>query len=159
MYTGSIFRKWDLHVHTPASFENQYRFDTGESEQYGDEIWEKYISKLEEIKDICAICVTDYFSLDGYKITQEYRARGRLNNFTLLLPNIEFRLDKFVGKDNRSINYHVIFSNELSAELIEKEFLEDVKFEITGGEKRRLDRKNITEFGKMIKALAPGRET
>ncbi len=60
MYTGSIFRKWDLHVHSPASFENQYHFDTGESEQYGGDIWEKYISKLEEIKDICAICVTDW---------------------------------------------------------------------------------------------------
>ncbi len=152
MYTGSIFRKWDLHVHSPASFENQYRFDTGESEQYGGDIWEKYISKLEEIEDICAICVTDYFSLDGYKKTLKYSAKGRLENFTLILPNIEFRIDKFVGKDNRSINYHVIFSNELSTELIEKEFLEDVKFEIAGGEKRRLNRKNITDFGKTTKA-------
>lgn len=69
-----------------------------------------------------------------------------------IFPNIEFRIDKFVGKDNRSINYHVIFSDKLSTELIEKEFLEDVKFEIAGGEKRKLNRKNITEFGKKLKA-------
>ena len=99
MYTGSIFRKWDLHVHTPSPFEHQYRFDIGENEKFVNDIWEKYISKLEHITEICALGITDYFNIDGYKKVYEYKNAKRLQNISLILPNIEFRLDKFVGNE------------------------------------------------------------
>jgi hypothetical protein len=47
----------------------------------------------------------------------------------------------------------VIFSDDVGAERIEKQFLEDLHFEITHDEKRRLDRSNIIEFGKTVKGL------
>ena len=150
MYHGSVFRKWDLHVHTPESFENLYSIKTGEKSQYGDNIWDKYIDALESLDDIQAVGITDYFCIDGYRKALEYRAKGRLQNIELILPNIEFRLDKFV-KESRSINYHVIFSNDLSADDIQHDFLDQLKFEAAGGSKQWLTRHNIEEFGKSIK--------
>ena len=62
---GSIWRKWDLHVHTPASYVNSFND------------WDSYIKKLNEVtkrKDIKVLGLTDYFSIDGYeKITTKYQ--------------------------------------------------------------------------------------
>jgi len=59
---GSEWRKWDLHVHTPASvLNNQFE---GASE---DEKWEKYLYKLDSLEGISVLGLTDYFSIDGYK--------------------------------------------------------------------------------------------
>lgn len=154
MNRGSIFRRWDLHVHTPASFENNYRLSSAESAGYRGDIWEKYVSKLEEVTGVCGLGLTDYFTIDGYKKVLEFRSKGRLANIDLILPNVEFRLSKFVG--DKSVNYHVIFSNELEPEVIEREFLEDLKFEVPGGEKKRLDKRNIEAFGKAIKNTQAG---
>ncbi|MGH7851271.1 MAG: hypothetical protein ACREOP_13320, partial [Thermodesulfobacteriota bacterium] len=56
---GSIFRKWDLHIHTPSSFENNLGW-SGDKEKYNEDIWEKYIDELEKIKDMSVIGITDY---------------------------------------------------------------------------------------------------
>ena len=99
MSAGSIMRKWDLHVHTPASYENQFSFYGGEdAKAYGNDIWEKYVSELEKVQSISVIGINDYFTIDGYKKLLEYKKKGRLRNFDLILPSIEFRLDKFVKK-------------------------------------------------------------
>ncbi|RUM33199.1 MAG: hypothetical protein DSY33_05190 [Archaeoglobus sp.] len=92
MNVGSIWRKWDLHVHTPASYQHNFGFsDNEESEKYNGNIWDKYIDELEKIQDVAVIGITDYFSIEGYKKVLEYRQNGRLQNLDLILPNIEFR--------------------------------------------------------------------
>ncbi len=42
---GSVWRKWDLHVHTPVSIENHY---SGSSD---DEKWKNFIDDLELLPD------------------------------------------------------------------------------------------------------------
>jgi len=63
---GSEWRKWDFQVHTPASHLNN---------QFGSD-WDIYVQCLFRAairEDIAVICLTDYFTIDGYKkITQEY---------------------------------------------------------------------------------------
>src|SRR5437868_4926099 len=96
---GSEWKKWDLHVHTPASVLNN---------GFGSD-WDTYVKNLFTIlitKGISAVGITDYFTIDGYKkLTEEYlenrqklatlftpsdiEAIGRI----LVLPNIEFRAD------------------------------------------------------------------
>ena len=50
--TGSQWHKWDLHIHTPDSFINYYSFENeGERKKYHGQIWEKFIDKLENIKE------------------------------------------------------------------------------------------------------------
>ena len=47
-------------------------------------------------------------------------------NIELILPVIELRIDKFanVSKDEplKRVNFHVIFSNELTPEIIQEQF-------------------------------------
>jgi hypothetical protein len=150
MNRGSVWRKWDLHIHTPASFHHDFRSLNGEKkEQYQGDIWGKYISELEKVSDISVIGITDYFSIEGYKKVLEYKGKGRLQNFDLILPNIEFRLDRFVG--NRKLNYHIIFSDEIDVGIIEKEFLEELHIKMPSGEERKLTKENVKEIGKILK--------
>ncbi|MHA2232399.1 MAG: TrlF family ATPase, partial [Candidatus Hodarchaeales archaeon] len=151
---GSGWRKWDLHVHTPASFQHSFKMPSGEPLQLTEEErWDYYIEKLEEIQDIVVIGITDYFSLDGYNKVLEYKKNGRLHNFELILPNIELRLDTLVPsrkKTTKKINYHVIFSNEISPERIQKDFLERIEFDFLS-DKKVLTRANIEEVGRHLK--------
>lgn len=150
MGAGATFNKWDLHIHTPLSYENQYEFiSTEERGKYDGDIFEKYITELEKIDDISCIGITDYFSIEGYKEILEAKSAGRLNNFQLVLPNIEFRLDTFVG--GKRLNYHVIFSEDLNPDIIESQFLNELQIEKPGGEKIRLSHDNIETIGATLK--------
>jgi predicted metal-dependent phosphoesterase TrpH len=65
---GSEWRKWDLHVHSPASgLNNQFPKLPG-----GDPDWESYVKKLEGLTDVAVLGITDYFSIDGYRKLQAY---------------------------------------------------------------------------------------
>ncbi|OYT33281.1 hypothetical protein B6U96_16480 [Archaeoglobales archaeon ex4484_92] len=156
MNKGSVWRKWDLHVHTPASFQHNFKFSSDvERGKYNGNIWDKYIDELEKIQDVAVIGITDYFSIEGYKKVLEYRQKGRLRNFDLILPNIEFRLDKFISsrkdEEPKRLNFHVIFSNEIEPEKIEKEFLEELHIKTPFGEERKLTKENIEEIGRILK--------
>jgi hypothetical protein len=112
---GSVWRKWDLHVHTPDSLINNYSGD-----------WEKFIREIEQLPpEFKVIGVNDYIFLDGYKRILAERAKGRLANIELFLPVIELRLDKFGGSPGHlnRVNYHIIFSPDLGSDLIEQQFL------------------------------------
>ena len=118
---GSEWRKWDLHVHTPLSIEQEYGGNTPEN-------WERFISDLERLpSEIKVIGINDYIFIDGYKKVLDEKRKGRLPNIELILPIIELRIDKFanVSEDDplKRINFHIIFSNELTSEQIESQFL------------------------------------
>jgi len=154
---GSEWRRWDLHIHSPLSgLNNQYPKNSD-----GSPDWNRFVDELEKIEGVSVIGITDYFFMDGYKKVQEYKAQGKLNNFDLILPNIELRLDTFVVKDkSKDINFHVIFSNQLENELIEKEFIEALDIQVSGSVsglegKRQLNKKTILDIGKLIKKQNP----
>lgn len=165
---GSQWQKWDLHVHTPASFESHYsnsrdngKHETGlESEFVFDnednQLWKRYINELEDIEDISVIGITDYFNIRGYKIVHEHQTKGRLDNFDLIVPNIEFRLDNVVTsrKDSgrtKRINFHVVFNSELDPEVIEEEFLHQLKIPRDNGKGLALTRRNLEKIGQEAK--------
>lgn len=125
---GSEWIKCDLHVHTPYSIENHY--GDGRLE----DTWEKFISDLENLpKEFKIIGINDYLFIDGYIKVQEYKNEGRLSNIDLLLPVIELRIDKFgtISADNpfKRVNFHIIFSNELTPALIKGQFLDAINSE------------------------------
>ena len=157
---GSEWRRWDLHIHTPASYLNN---------NFGDD-WDNYVQTLFRTvisKDIHAIALTDYFSIDGYtKVKEEYLDdSAKLQSlFTedeieridsiLVLPNIEFRLKTFVGSN--SVNFHVLFSDDVPLNDITDHFLHDLKFVYQGDPqradyKRRLKISELIEFGARLK--------
>lgn len=157
---GSEWRKWDLHVHTPESaLNNGFGAD-----------WDEYVKQLFTkalTHDIATIGITDYFTIEGYKkLKNEYlnnNAKLKELEFSddqierihqiLILPNIEFRLDKLV-QDNR-VNYHVIFSDDVSIADIEENFLQQLKMIVEGNpqqaaERRALTKNNLTSLGERL---------
>lgn len=116
---GSTWNKWDLHVHTPDSLVNNYKSNGT------DDTWESYIKDLETLpSEIKVLGINDYLFIDGYKKVLEYKNNGRLKNIDLILPVLEFRLARFGGNELfKRINYHVIFSNEISPDIIQSQFL------------------------------------
>lgn len=153
---GSEWNIWDLHVHTPDSIFHRYGND--------DDVWEKYISDLENLPShFKVIGVNDYFFLDGYKrLLKEQRENNRLKN-VLLLPVLEFRIEKFAGvefKNIKRINFHVIFSPELPIETIESQFLNTLHQSYTleaDGKSwtRAITKESVEELGKLIKQGVP----
>ena len=159
---GSEWRKWDLHVHTPESaLNNGFRTD-----------WDEYVKQLFTRAlehSIAAIGITDYFTIEGYKkLKTEYlNNNDKLKTLEfsdeqieqiheiLILPNIEFRLDKLV-QDNR-VNFHIIFSDEVSIANIEENFLQQLKIIYEGnpqetGERRALTKNNLIALGTKLQA-------
>lgn len=158
---GSRWRKWDLHVHTPFSYlSNQFDNDF---DKYVKQLFKKALEK-----NIAAIGITDYFTIEGYKkLKNEYLdkheklkelgfSKEEINNIKniLILPNIEFRLNKLVVRNR--INFHVIFSDKVSINDIEENFLREIKFVYEGApqnedEKRPLTISNLEDLGRKLK--------
>lgn len=120
---GSEWRKWDLHVHSPASVLNNARF-VGATDE---EKWNNYYSKLRSIKDFSVIGIADYFSVEGFK---KVVADANLTNFDLILPNVELRILPATGTD-RPINLHIIFNPVVVADLDSK-FFSSLEFSYSG---------------------------
>lgn len=166
---GSIWRKWDFHVHTPYSIlNNNYGFnpfEIGEDELEAsfDNFFKRLFTEAVE-NNIAAIGITDYFMIEGYKRIKEYLSspekmkacfpdaelRSKVESI-YVFPNIELRLDTFVGKGSSSVNYHVMFSDAVSERAIEQNFLHQLQFKHDAGGEKSLTLENIIEFGKTIK--------
>ena len=157
---GSEWRRWDLQIHTPFSYLNN---------QFGDD-FDNYIKSVfkEALEnDISVIGITDYFCIEGYKkLKNEYFNFKKLKELSfsdkeikkilniLILPNVEFRLNKLVGCNR--INFHVIFSDNVSIKDIEESFLHELDFVYEGNpqdedEKQKLKISNLKSLGKKLK--------
>ena len=125
---GSLWRKWDLHVHTPKSIIQNYGGDTPEA-------WEKFIKDLENLpSEYKALGINDYIFIKGYKKVLDYKNSGRLANIDLILPVVELRIDKFASIGDelwRKVNFHIIFSNQVTPDEIEAQFLAAIQHSIS----------------------------
>ena len=156
---GSEWRKWDLHVHTPFSI--YQRFGNNDPAT-----WEKYITDLENLpEDFAVIGVNDYLFLEGYeKLKLEQQSNSRLTNLKLL-PVVEFRIEKFAGinfEQLKRINLHVIFSDELTIETIQSQFLNTLEqsYYLESGDPwtRAITPQSVEELGRQIKSTIPASE-
>lgn len=122
---GSIWRKWDLHVHTPASVLYNNFEGTDEAEK-----WDRYLQKLGSLRGISVLGLTDYFSIDGYKKVLAYLHDNpdNLKNIDLFLSNVELRILP-VTNESGAINLHVIFSpDEEIIDNLESQFFSNLEF-------------------------------
>jgi ABC-type cobalamin/Fe3+-siderophores transport system ATPase subunit len=163
MFRGSTWKIWDFHLHTPYSVLNN-QFGDPENE----ETWVKYYDRTETIaeeKDIVAIGITDYFTIEGFKRVREAQAEeGRLEGLWLF-PNVEFRVDKIIyvgekAKHPKRLNMHVLFSPELDPNDIEENFLHDLEFVYENEpfdkkKSRKLKINNLTSLGEKLKKQHP----
>src|SRR3990167_6318767 len=98
---GSEWRRWDLHIHTPASF--------GYTGSYDDLIKTLTSSEAE------VLGINDYCTFEGY---EEILKRGGIKN-KFLFPVIEFRMHNVIANRKGTamqkgvkINFHLIFNND-----------------------------------------------
>lgn len=163
---GSEWRKWDFHIHTPYSLLNS-RFGINLNNKKENE-FDNYIKELFKralSNNISAIGITDYFFIDGYKeIKLKYinnenkmlelfseKEYEQIKNI-YLFPNIEFRLDQFVN--NNSINIHVILSDEIDIDYIEKNFIQRLTFNYGYNNytlsNKPINKENVEQLGKIL---------
>jgi hypothetical protein len=150
---GSVWRKWDLHIHTPVSIVQEY----GGSNE---DVWNRFIRKLASLpSDIKVIGITDYLFCDGYKYL--LTRRNEIPNIELIIPNIEFRLNTFSGgpKHYQRHNFHVLFDPDVAIEDIEGQLLNCLStgYMIQDNcEWRQTPTiRSLEALGKKIKAAAP----
>lgn len=158
---GSYWRRWDLHVHTPASYVQNYGSDEA--------AWERFLSELEALpKELAAIGINDYLFIDGYRRVLREKVAGRLPNIETIFPVIELRLSKLAGtKKLQRINYHIIFSDELDPDVIESQFLVQLSGKVVlspDAESKGvtwqgyISRESIEKLGAKIRSTAPSGE-
>jgi ABC-type lipoprotein export system ATPase subunit len=120
---GSMWRKWDLHVHSPAS--HQFSGD-----------WNSFIIQLGNA-DCDLIGINDYFSVAGFKEVKRrlskpiepiegdlpYREALEKLKGKALLPVVECRMNNIVlakdGKSGPRINFHLVFNPEIAIDDLE----------------------------------------
>ena len=152
---GSIWRRWDPHIHTPGTvLENQF----------GTATWDEYFTRIEEASPVIeALGITDYASLDRYEEVLEFKAAGRLPNVGLIFPNVEIRLP-LLTTGGHPVNFHLLISPE-DADHVAKArgFLRKLKFtygdevyECSPEDLIRLGRKHKPDTLEDLKALEVG---
>ena len=153
---GSEWRKWDLHIHTKNTNKND-QFTSSNMEDFLYEFFKKAIEK-----EISAIGITDYFSIDRYRDVVDYQEniddkkdgegkqlfnedeRKYIKNI-FLFPNIELRMLPSTDK-GRLINIHFIFNPKFVTKL-ENDFFGELKNQ----DDFKMNRQGIIDYGKKLK--------
>lgn len=93
---GSLWRIWDLHVHTPASYRGDY---------------DDFIEKASRCR-ASVLGINDYCSIAGY---EEIMKKGGIPG-KILFPVVEFRMNNLLqtkrNPNGVRINFHIIFDND-----------------------------------------------
>ncbi len=95
---GSEWRRWDLHIDTPGTLFN---------DQFGS--WDEYLDAIECNTDVKVLGITDYMLLRNYSRLLRAQREGRIQNISLLVPNLEFRIAPPTDRST-AINIHLIVS-------------------------------------------------
>jgi ABC-type cobalamin/Fe3+-siderophores transport system ATPase subunit len=110
---GSIWRKWDLHVHTPASFfwkggKKLYEMTTDEKEA----AIKLFIKTVNE-SDVSSFGIMDYWTFDWIIELNKYLSIHKDELNKTIFPGMELRVECPV---NYRLNIHVILSNILTTQ-------------------------------------------
>lgn len=136
---GSVWRRWDPHIHTPGTAMNN---------QFGQDAWEEYLARIEQAEPrIEALGVTDYCSIDEYQKVLDFQMAGRLPDVGLIFPNVELRLPT-ATRNNHPVNVHLLVSPDDPNHVEEtRRFLRTLKFS-SGRETYVCDPSDLMRLGK-----------
>ncbi len=118
---GSVWHRWDPHIHMPGTLKED-RF-------IGDDPIEEYVKHLNAVTpSIRAIGITDYYVLDSYEKLLAIKEKGELPHVELLFPNIELRFAVNAAKGS-PINIHLLVCPDDPDHVNKtKRFMRDLKF-------------------------------
>ncbi|MGR6981888.1 TrlF family AAA-like ATPase [Testudinibacter sp. P27/CKL/0425] len=111
---GSIWRQWDLHIHTPASFHwNGDKFNGNNT--HDNQLIDEMINALNQAEP-AVFAIMDYWTFDGW-----FKLQARLKDSDapalnkVVFPGIELRL---AAPMKGRLNAHVIFSNKIEDQVL-----------------------------------------
>lgn len=122
---GSLWRRWDPHIHAPGTvLEDKFE---------GTDVWEEYLSRIESATPtVEALGITDYWSIDLYERVLAEKAKGRLPDVGLIFANIEMRLGVATGSGS-AVNAHLLISPDDDNHIEEaRRFLSSLTFKAKG---------------------------
>lgn len=104
--TGSIWHRWDPHIHAPGTLR---------ANQYGPHddpaVWERYFANIRQAVPACAaLGITDYFVPRGYRLFLKHGGISQLPGL-FVFPNVELRL-KTRAEKGSAPNVHLLVSPE-----------------------------------------------
>ena len=115
-HRGSEWRKWDLHIHTPASFHwSGKRFSSDPCDPINALLVDEMINAMNTAEP-AVFAIMDYWTFDGWfalkhRLTQENAPELK----KIVFPGIELRL---VAPMTGRLNAHVLFSNEVDDQVL-----------------------------------------
>lgn len=129
MKQGATWGKWDLHIHTPASYQwhgKRLRDATSASER--DDLLKQVVEGINK-SGCVAVAIMDYWTFDGVLALREYTGRpGAEKCSATIFPGIELRM---VSPGSFRLNVHVLLNPELSDDKLNA-FKAQLKLSITG---------------------------
>jgi len=153
---GSQWNKWNIHVHTKGTNKND-QFVSVDMDQFFEYFFKKAIEN-----NICAIGITDYFSIDTYLKAKQYVSliHHKLNekgekvfnedeilfiNNIFLFPNIELRMLPSTDS-GRLINIHCLINPTYVSEL-ENDFFNSIENQ----DRYKMNRAGLIAYGRSLK--------
>lgn len=128
MARGSVWRQWDLHVHTPASFHwTGKKFEGDLSSPENRALIDEMINAMNAAEP-AAFAIMDYWTFDGwFALKNRLAEAGAPVLKKTVFPGIELRLS---APTTKRLNAHVIFAETIPDHHL-REFLSDLKLERT----------------------------
>lgn len=129
MNQGATWGKWDLHIHTPASYEwpgDRLRDATTEAKR--NDLLRQVVEGINN-SGCVAVAIMDYWTFDGVLALREYLDRPDAPRCSAaIFPGIELRM---VSPGDFRLNVHVLLNPELSADKLNA-FKAQLKLALTG---------------------------
>lgn len=142
---GSYWRKWDLHIHTPASFHwnGGKRFPDMDSVEKETSL-NAIVESLND-SDVAAFSIVDYWTFEGFEALQSHVNSGKAVLNKTVFPGMELRVEAPV--DYR-LNVQVLLSDRLT-----RQQRADFKAALRlSGNGRSISEEALIEFGKGLSA-------
>jgi len=144
---GSEWRKWDLHVHTPASFHwSGQRFNTDPKSPDNFPLVDEMINALNEAEP-AVFALMDYWTFDGWFALKHRLSQPDAPELKkTVFPGIELRL---MAPMNGRLNAHVLFSDHIDdQELID--FKSNLTIEFPGEDERNLSNSALVQYARFV---------
>ncbi len=104
---GSVWNKWDLHLHSPL---------TNLNNNYGKTTLQEYAQAI-KAANLSLIGITNYFYFKENELELIRAALKEIDSKTVILGNIELRINQ-PNKEGEWINVHIVFSEKISTKTI-----------------------------------------
>lgn len=142
---GSEWRKWDLHVHTPASYFWKGGKKLKEMTATEKEASLKTFVKTVNDSDVDAFCIMDYWTFDWCIELKKYIVKNPDELKKAVFFGMELRVECPV---NYRLNIHVVLSDKLTEQEL-NDFKSELKIRI-GERDKNLSDEALIEFAKTL---------